>query len=151
MNEIARILIPVDFSDCAHAALVYGARLARAVDAEVEILHVYEPPYYVGDLLVQLPDNPAQTVHEYVREEAAKMLDEMLAKVEVLDGLPHTRRLLAGVPHKAIVEQSRGADLVVMGTHGRSGLAHLLMGSVAEKVIRQAPCPVLVIRDQYGV
>lgn len=147
MKAISRILVPVDFSDCARAALQHGIELARALDAGIEILHVYEPPYYVGDLMVALPDQPAVTVQAYVRDESERLLAEMIGSVEGLEHVNHTKRLISGVPHRVISEQANGYDLVVMGTHGRGGLAHLLMGSVAEKVIRSCPCPVMVVKE----
>lgn len=144
--KIARIMIPVDFSDCARAALAYGLELSVAFGAELEVLHVFEPPYYVGDLMVQLPDNPAVSVHDYVREQSAKLLEEMLDSVEGLSAARPQKVLVAGNPADVIADKAKGADLVVMGTHGRTGLGHFLMGSVAEKVIRHTKTPVLVVR-----
>lgn len=146
--SIQRILIPVDFSDCARAAVRYGLSLASRLGAEVEILHVFEPPYYVGDMMVQPPDAAAVSVHDYVRTQSEKLLQEMLDGIEaVAEGKPR-RVLLAGNPAPAIAEKAADFDLVVMGTHGRSGLTHLLMGSVAEKVLRHSKTPVLVVRAE---
>ena len=151
MIDLTHILVPVDFSPCSRSALEYAARIAAESDATLEILHVYEPPHYIGDVMVQIPERSAITVQEYIRQQSESLLNELLDGAEGLDGLTTTRTMRAGVPHAAIVAQARasGADLIVVGTHGRSGLSHLLMGSVAEKVLRQAPCPVLVVRDEY--
>lgn len=151
MTEFKRILVPIDFSECSRVAVRQAIDLAEKYGAALELFHAYEPPYYVGDVLIQIPDKPALSVHDYIRESAQKLLDEMLSGIEGLDKVPHASDLVAGVPADAILEkcQSVEYDLIVMGTHGRRGLSHLLMGSVAERVIRQAPCPVLVLRDSY--
>lgn len=151
MNPIERILVPVDFSPCSRLALQYGIDMAQRFGASLTTLHVYEPPHYVGDVMVQLPEKSSVTVHEYVRRQSAQLLDELIDTTAGLDDVAFDRRLVSGVPHIAIVDAARDmkADLVIMGTHGRSGLSHLLMGSVVEKVLRQAPCPVLVVRDAY--
>jgi len=142
--QIERILIPVDFSDCARAAVRYGLGLADRLGATVEILHVYEPPYYVGDMMVEPPHAAAISVHGYVRTQSEKLLAEMLDGLEV-DAKPR-RVLIAGNPASVIAEKGAEFDLVVMGTHGRTGLSHLLMGSVAEKVLRHCATPVLSVR-----
>ncbi|MCA9544464.1 MAG: universal stress protein [Myxococcales bacterium] len=151
MTDFKRILVPVDFSECSRVAVRQAIDLAQKYGATLELFHAYEPPYYVGDVLIQIPDKPALSVHDYIRQSAQKLLDEMLAGIEGLDQVPYTSDLIAGVPADAILEKCQGADydLIIMGTHGRRGLSHLLMGSVAERVIRQASCPVLVLRDAY--
>lgn len=151
MINLKRVLVPVDFSSCSRAALEYAARVAAASDATLEILHVYEPPHYIGDVMVQIPERAAVTVQEYIRQQSESLLADLLRSATGLEGLSTTTTMRPGVPHAAVVEQARASksDLIVMGTHGRSGLSHLLMGSVAEKVLRQAPCPVVVVRDQY--
>lgn len=148
MKDIQKILVPVDFSDSAVAALQYAIFLAEKFGASIEVFHVYDPPYYVGDVLVQAPGRPGMPMSEYIREQATTRLDEMVERVAGTANVPVRRRLLAGVPYQAIVKKARdeGFDLIVMGTHGRKGLSHLLMGSVAEQVVRQAPCPVIIVR-----
>jgi universal stress protein A len=147
-HEFKRILVPVDFSDCSKHALAVAIDIAEKFDAQLEIFHTYEPPYYVGDVLVQIPDKPAMSVHDYIRNSAQRLLDELLQATPSLDGVRSVSTLAAGVPADAIIEKVREGsyDLVIMGTHGRRGLSHLLMGSVAERVIRQASCPVMVVR-----
>jgi nucleotide-binding universal stress UspA family protein len=153
MGEFKRILVPVDFSDCSKVAVRQAIDLAQKYSAQLDIFHAYEPPYYVGDVLIQIPDKPSLSVHDYIKQSAQKLLDEMLTVCEGLDTVEHSAELVAGIPADAILDKVRNDghqyDLIVMGTHGRRGLSHLLMGSVAERVIRQAPCPVLVIRDAY--
>ncbi len=151
MTDFKKILVPVDFSECSRVAVRQAIDLAQKYDAVLEIFHAYEPPYYVGDVLIQIPDKPALSVHDYIKQSAQTLLDEMLTEVGGLDTVRHTSDLVAGVPADAILEKCKDTsfDLIVMGTHGRRGLSHLLMGSVAERVIRQASCPVLVLRDTY--
>ncbi|MCA9540227.1 MAG: universal stress protein [Myxococcales bacterium] len=150
MSPIKRILVPVDFSDCSREAVRTALALAKVFEAEVDVVHVHEIPYTAGDVRVQTPEGTV-TMRDFLRAEAARLLDEMLESIETLHDAPHHQHLLEGVPHAAIVRAalSNHSELIVMGTHGRSGLSHLLMGSVAEKVLRQAPCPVMVVRDVY--
>lgn len=151
MKELNRILVPVDFSDCSRAALDHAISLAQKFDASVEVFHVYEPPYYVGDVLLQMPGDQSVTMGDYIRSQAEKLLDELVESVEGVHDVTLVRGLVAGVPYQAIVDKAKSNDydLIVLGTHGRRGLSHLLMGSVAERVLRKAPCPVMVVRDEY--
>jgi nucleotide-binding universal stress UspA family protein len=144
---IRRIFVPIDFSDSSMQALDYAIDLGRTLGAEITVLFVVEPIYFAtpGDLygtsanLGMLLEEQRRTAREEMRK-----LDERLKK----RGVDIKTVLGSGVPHEVIVEtaKARKADLVVMGTHGRSGLSHLLMGSVAEKVVRSASCPVLTVR-----
>lgn len=146
-----KLLVPIDFGHCSEAALARArAILARTPDAKMRVVHVYEPPYYAPEALVNLPGEPPLPMVEYVRQQAERQLAAFLAetlaapecqgRVDTLIG--------AGIAFEEIprAAQAYGADLLVMGTHGRHGLSHLLLGSVAERVIRNAPCPVLVVR-----
>lgn len=150
--DFSRILVPVDFSDCSRRALTQALELAQRFEGEVTILHVYEPPYALGELLVQVPDKPVLSVHDYMRMSAQRLLDELVA--QVLEGLPTgagarlSIEMVPGQPAEAVIERAGHGEfsLVIMGTHGRRGLAHLMLGSVAERVIRAVACPVLVVR-----
>jgi nucleotide-binding universal stress UspA family protein len=148
MRDIKKILVPVDFSESSIAALDYALYLARKFQASVEVLHVYDPPYYVGDVLVQAPGRPGMPMNEYVREQAMTRLDEMVERVASSAGVPLERRLISGIPSQTILRRAQedGVDAVVMGTHGRKGISHLLMGSVAEQVVRQSSVPVIIVR-----
>jgi nucleotide-binding universal stress UspA family protein len=144
---IRRIFVPIDFSDSSMRALDYAIDLGRTFGAELAVLFVVEPIYFAtpGDLygtsanLGMLLEEQRRTAREEL-----KKLDERLKK----RGVDAQTVLGSGVPHEVIVETAkvRKADLIVMATHGRSGLSHLLMGSVAEKVVRSATCPVLTVR-----
>jgi nucleotide-binding universal stress UspA family protein len=148
MRELKKILVPVDFSESSVAAVEYAIYLAQRFDASIRVLHVYDPPYYVGDVLVQAPGRPGMPMNEYIREQALTRLDEMVARIAGASNVPVQRDLISGVPHQVIVGTAKedGSDAIVMGTHGRKGLSHLIMGSVAEQVARHAPCPVIIVR-----
>ena len=135
-----KILFPTDFSHTGDAALGMATVLARDSGATLLIVHVEEPPmaYGGGELYYGIP-NPAT-------EDLRKMLSEIKpADPEV----PYEHRLITGDPATAVVElaDEEAVDMIVMGTHGRTGLSRLLMGSVAEAVVRRAKCPVLTFKQ----
>lgn len=144
MPQIQRILVPVDFSEPSKQALDYALFIAQRFDAPIDVLHVWKMSEYAGDDMVVLTrSEPELTLSTYLRSHADQLLTNFL------NGLPHGKRLLEeGDPASTIarVAKEGNYDLVVMGTHGRTGLSHLMMGSVAEKVVRMAPCPVLTYR-----
>ena len=135
-----KILFPTDFSHTSDAALGLATSLARDSGATLLVVHVEEPPmaYGGGELYYGIP------------EPRTEDLQRMLAKVAPTDAeVPCEHRLITGEPATAIprLAKEEAVDLIVMGTHGRSGLSRLLMGSVAEAVVRRAPCPVLTYKD----
>jgi nucleotide-binding universal stress UspA family protein len=133
------ILVPVDFSESANQALAYAMQLARQLQARLTLLHVIHTPAVGG------ADLSAYMAH--VEAGAQQAMAECLQRVQQA-GLPVHSLLVQGVPWQAIVDTARDThvDLIVMSTHGHTGLQHLLLGSVAERVVRLAPCPVLVAR-----
>jgi nucleotide-binding universal stress UspA family protein len=144
MKKIRHILCPVDFSPPSAAALRYAVELAQRFDAEVTAVHAFHvPAYAMPDGSFSLPVNWTQPVIE----SAGRELDEFVARAPHDNVVFHTR-VVEGMPHARINETAAelGADMIVMGTHGRSGLSHLLLGSVAERVVRTASVPVLTIR-----
>lgn len=144
MHKIQRILVPVDFSDTSKKALEYANFIANRFDAKMDVVHVWRPSEYAGDEMVLLTrSEPELTLSTFLRNHADQMLTSFL------EGVPHSnRRLEEGEPAHVIsqVATEGGYDLIVMGTHGRTGLSHVMMGSVAEKVVRLAPCPVITYR-----
>jgi nucleotide-binding universal stress UspA family protein len=135
-----KILFPTDFSHTGDSALRLATALARDSGAELLIVHVQEPPmaYGGGELYYGVP-NPA-----------VEDLERMLTAIKPTD--PNVRfqhRLATGDPASAIVRlaEEEKADLIVMGTHGRTGFFRLLMGSVAEAIVRRAKCPVLTFKE----
>ncbi len=145
--EIKRILCPTDFSESAEHALQYALSLAGVYEAEIELLHVTElPAYPLNDELGSGPFDAAEIVKELetiAKKRISEKMDELRAVYPKVIG-----KVTGGTPFLEIIRTARDdkADLIVMGTHGRSGLVHVMMGSVAEKVARKAPCPVLTAR-----
>lgn len=138
------ILVPTDFSDYADQALEYATQLAKALGARLTVLHVIHlSPLVMGEM------GAAGLVPylEDIEADAQQRLQAILDRVNQ-QGLQGDTAVVQGVPFQTIVDRAgtEGIDLIVMGTHGRTGLTHVLIGSVAEKVVRLAPCPVLVTR-----
>jgi nucleotide-binding universal stress UspA family protein len=135
----SKILCPTDFSTTGQTALEMATSLARDRGATLVIMHVEEPPmaYGGGELYYG--------IEEPNREELKRMLSEV---VPADPAVPYEHRLMIGSPATAIVEmaQRENVNLIVMPTHGRTGLMRLLMGSVAEEVVRKAKCPVLTVK-----
>jgi nucleotide-binding universal stress UspA family protein len=142
MDAIHKILVPTDFSAHAHEAFRVAHTLARAVGAEVILFHVAQPPTVVSEN-GRLLANPGQanTVNLWDRFHSIQPMD---AKVRVEHQVIVADRPRAG--HILEILDKLGCDLIVMGTHGRSWLKHLLFGSVAEEVVRLARCPVMVVK-----
>jgi nucleotide-binding universal stress UspA family protein len=146
MIDLRRILVPTDFSKHSENALKYAVAFAEKFGAELHLLHV------VQDLALFVPDAvggtppvvpPVDQLTAAVREALQRLIrDNGLERLRVC---PEVRE---GTPFYEIIRCARekDVDLIVMGTHGRSGLAHVLLGSVSEKVVRKAPCPVLTVR-----
>lgn len=141
MGRIKRILVPVDFHPASLEALHSAACLSEGLNAELTILSVIEWPGRSAD-----HDDPLE-----IKEDEQTRVRERLSEAAGREGLDVKRNRVAvriGRPEEEILRAARehGADLIVMGTHGRQGLSRVLMGSVAESILRRAPCPVLVQR-----
>jgi nucleotide-binding universal stress UspA family protein len=136
--EIHHILAPTDFSEAATETVTAAFELAQTFGAKLSLLHVIEVPVYAMEVALPLAD-----LEQDARRELARLLPEAeTAHVAV------TRLVELGVPAQKIVDTATAeqVDLIVMATHGRTGLGHLILGSVAERVVRLAPCAVLTIR-----
>ncbi len=145
MIAIRKILVPVDFSTHAQGAQVWAVELARRYDAGLTLLHVYQPISYA------LPEGyvlPSANLLADLEVSLGAALDDAKRQLESSPGLRIDTSLVQGVPFAEIVRFARegGYDLIVLSTHGRTGIRHALLGSVAEKVVRKAPCPVLTVR-----
>ena len=148
MSRIRRILHPTDFSRASGAAFTKAVDLAKTNKAELLVVHVLAPAMpMVGDGYVspQVYEDLAASARAYGK----KNLDALVAKAKKA-GVRAKSILLEGVPHEQIARTARRqrADLVVMGTHGRTGLAKIFLGSVAGRVIAIAPCPVMTVRGK---
>lgn len=144
MDPIKKLLCPTDFSDSSDAAFALAVDLASQLGSSVELVHVVQPPVYVG-----WEDSPAgltatAQLLEQTRQRAEQQLTAAAAKL-ASKGVPIQTRMYDGSPAQQIAELSKQVDLIVIGTHGRTGLPHLLLGSVAERVVRTASCPVLTV------
>lgn len=145
-----RILVPTDFSAGSRAALDHAAGLAERFGATVVALHVWQPPALMrADDAVSLGGQSYQTLADLARTRVASEMDAFLAPLAENDGLWFRRQIAMGDPGNTIlsVADEGEFDLIVMGTHGRTGLKRVILGSVAEKVTRRASCPVLTIRQ----
>jgi nucleotide-binding universal stress UspA family protein len=147
MVTLKRILVATDFGDAAGVAFAYGRELARTFGASLEVLHIADNVLargFAGEgYMAAYPD-----LQRDVEAAAARQLDALVCDEDraVLSATTVIR--VSTSPAMAIVDYAREAhsDLIIMGTHGRGAMAHLLMGSVAERVVRTAPCPVLTVR-----
>jgi nucleotide-binding universal stress UspA family protein len=146
MIAIKTILVPTDFSEASETALKYAKALAEAFGSSLHLVHVVE------DLLahawaaeVYVASMPS--LREEIEKEATARIGAMVTDQEC-ERLRVTTAIVAGNPFLEIIRYARAhdVDLIVIGSHGRGPIAHMLLGSVAEKVVRKSPCPVLTVR-----
>ncbi|MEW5983245.1 MAG: universal stress protein [Acidobacteriota bacterium] len=144
MITLERILCPVDFSDFSRRALRYASALAQWYEAEVRALYVHAVVAPVVPIAAVPEENPYDSTA--LVDDARRELDELLKPLRA-SGAAVSAAVGVGLPVGAILDDARAwpADLLVMGTHGRSGVERLLLGSVTEKVLRKSPCPVLTV------
>jgi len=142
-----KILVPVDFSAASCAALEHALLLAGRLDASIEVLHVWQTPDMPPSTLRIAPQGIERGIGAYARAAAERALSEFCAPYADED-VPFRAELVFGQPVPVIRARAEegGHDLLVMGTQGRGGLPRLLLGSVAEELVRSAPCPVLTVR-----
>lgn len=144
---INRILVPIDFSVHAKNALKYAVPMAEQLEAALHLVYVVEPTIYPADLgfgQVVLPG-----VEENLREKSKEELDNLIAQ-EIGGRVKATAVVRTGRPHQEILieAEEKGVDLIIVATHGHTGVEHILFGSTAERIVRSAKCPVLTIRPQ---
>jgi nucleotide-binding universal stress UspA family protein len=146
MAEFKKILCPVDFSPSAEKALRYAETLAEHFQSEILLVHAYEDPAYIMPMTGYLGPEPG--LINQLRAHLDEQMDNWKAAVQKA-GFPVRSDILEGSAHQVIIDaaEEHHVDLIVMSTHGRTGLSHALMGSVAERVIRLAQCPVLTVRS----
>jgi len=143
--EFQKLMVPIDFSETSRRALHYAIALAAPFKAEIILVHVVEP------VMPPPPDFTFTPTVEFalrLQEEAVRVVHEWRNEAAPAASVKEVVR--TGSPYHEIVEAAdeHHADLIILGTHGRTGLAHLLLGSTAELVVRHADCPVLVVRER---
>lgn len=143
--RIKKILVPIDFSDCSKKALQYAIPLARQHDAEITLLYAISVPSYSSG---EYGAVDFATVESEMRTTGERNLAALVK--EIGEDVTTRAVVLNGAPTAEIVEFARElpADIIIVSTHGRTGLKHVFLGSVAEHVVRQAPCPVLIVRER---
>jgi len=139
-----RFLVPTDFSEHSAVVVEHAVDLASRLDAELVLIHVVEPVYFAGAMYGSVYNGPIAMEQVSAAEDAMANLVADLEKRGVVVG----GSVASGTPHEIILKEAETAkaDMIIMGTHGRSGLGHMLIGSVAEKIVRTAKCPVLTVR-----
>jgi len=146
MEQIKIILVPIDFSDYSKNALKYAVQFAKQFEAKIFLIYVVEPMIYPADFSMGQVAIPSTDIdlHSRAEEELRKL------SKEIINDKLHAEILIkTGKPFVEIIEaaSSNDIDLIIIATHGHTGVEHLLFGSTAEKVVRKAPCPVLTLRE----
>ncbi|MGE5699508.1 MAG: universal stress protein [Deltaproteobacteria bacterium] len=141
----SKILLPTDFSDCSAEAARVARLLAERFGSRVLVLHVLDEPAALDPMF--RGDVPLELLRNRMEQFAQESMDAFLAS-HFLGFENFDTALSSGIPYREIISKAResGAGLIVIGTHGRTGMEHVLFGSTAEKVVRVAPCPVLSVR-----
>lgn len=144
------ILVPIDFGDCTHGLVEQASGLAARLEARLTLLHVTDPPPGLAELEFQGGEGGKRSGQELLDDEAHDRLRGYAALAEQA-GVDVTTRVVHGEPAERILlgASNLDADLLVMGTHGRRGLARLVLGSVAETVLRESPIPVVTVRTKH--
>ena len=146
MIDLRRILVPTDFSKSSANALTYAAAFAEKFGAEILLLHVVQDlALFIPEAVLVAPP-PAPPVEQFAAA-ARTALERVITDLQ-RPGLAIRPEVVEGTPYEEIVRfaRERDVDLIVIGTHGHTGLAHILLGGVTDKVVRRAPCPVLTVR-----
>ncbi len=144
-----RIIVPVDLSDCSRIALEYAVATAKAHKSKLTILHVYEESFVEPYVNAANSEEEAGEIIKEIEQVNETKYDEFLKTVD-LSGVEYEKLLKKGIPAFDIVEIAREqqANLIVMGTHGRSGIRHILIGSTAEEVVRTVHCDIIIVKPE---
>ncbi len=154
MTAIKRVLVPTDFSENARSALELALQLARTFRAKIVLLHVFEMPaaaaQNVYHLLSKDLEESRLEIYRLLKSACEEALADLVRQFSGTEAPIRPLLIERGVPFEDVILTARelAVDLIVMGTHGRTAIPHLLIGSVAEKVVRHAPCPVLTVRQR---
>jgi nucleotide-binding universal stress UspA family protein len=152
MQKIQRILVPIDFSSCSRAALDQALTIAERFGAVVDVVHAWDLPAALRPDLTVWAGDISGTLAEHARGDAERAMSAFLEEAGLAGREDVTSRVVGGAPYETIVAalEEGSYQLVVMGTHGRTGLSHVLLGSVAERVVRHSAVPVLTVRRAEG-
>ncbi len=143
MIKVKKILCPVDYSVCSQEAFKHAAHIARMESAKLYLMHVIDVRSFGHESVLDFDvPKPGDDAIKRIREELTKKAGDEVKGIEI------ETVVVVGVPVKDIlnVAKDKEVDLIVIGTHGRTGVPHLIIGSVAENVVRKAHCPVLTVR-----
>ena len=153
MIAIKRILVPTDFSENGRKALELALHLARKFGAKITLLHIFELPAAAGQniyhFLSKDLEESRQEIYGLFKSGSEEALEDLVRQFSEAKVSIEPLLIERGVPFEEVIRTAKAlaVDLIVMNTHGRTGIPHLLIGSVAEKVVRKAPCPVLTVRS----
>jgi universal stress protein A len=144
--QLKNILVPTDFSDFSQRALEYAVPLAKKFGAKITLFHAVEPAYYPGNEVMPIE---LEEMTESMTSEGKRML-EQIREEDIPSDIDSKELVTLGRAYNEIIlaASSEHADIIVIATHGYTGLKHILMGSTAERVVRHATCPVLVVRER---
>ena len=145
-TTIKKVLVPIDFSDYSKSALKYAVNFAKSFNADIILIYVVEPVIYPPDFSMGQIAMPSINTEW---DDRAKDELQKLAKSEIAEIANVKTIIKTGKPFVEIIETAKeeNIDLIIIATHGHSGVEHILFGSTAEKVVRKAPCPVLTLRE----
>ncbi len=145
-TTIKKVLVPIDFSDYSKSALKYAVNFAKSFNADIILIYVVEPIIYPPDFSMGQIAMPSINTEW---DDRAKDELQKLAKSEINEIANVKTIIKTGKPFVEIIETAKeeNIDLIIIATHGHSGVEHILFGSTAEKVVRKAPCPVLTLRE----
>ncbi len=147
MIKLQKILTPTDFSEFSTHAFRYGCEFAKRFDAELHLLHIIDELMTLPDPLgAPVPDSQIRDMQHSAETAMQNLLDD--DRLKGVNVAAHVIQI--GAPFVSILEYAREneIDMIVMGTHGRTGLAHMMIGSTAERIVRKSPCPVLTVRPE---
>ncbi len=147
MKDFKTILFATDFSESSEYAFNYALSLAQKFGARLQIVHIINEPVDLRGFYV--PHISFEKLEEEIEEGAKKMMDKF-CRTHMRDYENYETSIVPGIPYDEIIKKGTevSADLIIMGTHGRTGLDHVLFGSTAEKVVRKSPVPVMTIRSE---
>jgi len=147
--KLSKILVAVDYSACSKHALEYAGFLAQGMGAELHLLHAWDRPYYAReqDLVIGRGGGTPRTLTEVLEETAQEDMRAFIASASIPDGVTVHHTVSSGAVASVVVEHLKNGnhDLLITGTHGRTGFKHLLLGSVAERLVRVSTVPVLTV------